>query len=145
MRKLILAAALGVCSLSAAHANQLIFSAEKSGNARSAAIDFVSNGDAVAIEFRIDVPGGENARVNLKSCVEALPKSHAGACSFAKGQIIGIVYSDTNELLPKGVISVGKVSVMSDAPGDLSVAMFNAVNGDGISISTQVQGANTAK
>ncbi|MCB1611862.1 MAG: hypothetical protein KDI60_08925, partial [Xanthomonadales bacterium] len=105
--------------------------------------DYVSNGDAVAFDFKIDVPGGTDAVVNLKSCVAALPKSHAGQCSFAKGQIIGIVYSDSNERLPKGIISIGSVSVQSKAAGDLSVASFTAVNKDGISVESTVTDSAT--
>lgn len=141
MRKLIFLIALGAASVSVAHADQLVFSTDKSGGARVAALDYVSNGDAVAFEFKIDVPGGTAASVNLKSCVASLPKSHAGQCSFANGQIIGIVYSDMNERLPKGVISVGKVSVLSGATGDLSVKYFNAVNADGEAIDSKVEGS----
>lgn len=143
MRKLLILIALGAASVSVAHADQLVFSAEKSGGARVAALDYVSNGDAVAFDFRIDVPGGAEATVDLKSCVVSLPKSHAGQCSFAKGQIIGIVYSDSNERLPKGIISIGKVSVQSAAAGDLSVAHFNAVNIDGMTIESKVTGSST--
>jgi hypothetical protein len=141
MRKLILLIALGAASVSVAQADQLVFSTEKSGGARVAALDYVSNGDAVAFEFKIDVPGGTAASVNLKSCVAALPKSHAGQCAFTNGQIIGIVYSDMNERLPKGVISVGKVSVQSGATGDMSVKYFNAVNVDGMAIDSKVEGS----
>lgn len=140
MRKFIYTIALCAASVSVAHADQLIFSAEKSGGSRVAAIDYVSNGDAVAFQFNIDVPGGTEASVNLKSCVAALPKSHAGQCSFAKGQIIGIVYSDTNEFLPKGVINVGTVSVQSKGAGDLAVASFVAVNRDGAPVESNVAG-----
>ena len=138
MRKLILVIALGAASMSVAHADQLVFSSEKSGGARVAALDYVSNGDAVAFDFKIDVPGGASASVNLKSCVAALPKSHAGQCSFVNGQIIGIVYSDMNERLPKGIISIGQVSVQSKAAGDMSVKYFNAVNADGMAITSTV-------
>jgi hypothetical protein len=143
MRKFICTIALCAASVSVAHADQLIFSADKSGGSRVAAIDYVSNGDAVAFQFNINVPGGTEASVNLKSCVAALPKSHAGQCSFAKGQIIGIVYSDTNELLPKGVINVGTVSVQSKVAGDLAVASFVAVNREGAPIESNVAGSAT--
>lgn len=143
MRKFISIVALCVGSVSVAHADQLVFSAEKSGGSRVAAIDYVSSGDATSFVFKINVPGGADAVVNLKSCVAALPKSHAGQCSFAKGQIIGLVYSDTNENLPKGIISVGSVSVQSKVAGDLSVAEFTAVNKDGISVESTVAGSAT--
>lgn len=143
MRKLISLVALSVASVSVAHADQLVFSAEKAGGARVAALDYVSNGEAVAFEFRIDVPGGAAASVDLKSCVASLPKSHSGQCSFAKGQIIGLVYSDTNALLPKGIISIGKVSIQSKVAGDLSVAMFNAVNAEGVSVESKVASSAT--
>ena len=143
MRKFITIAALSLASVSVAHADQLVFSAEKSGGARVAALDYVSSGDAVGFDFKIDVPGGAGAIVNLKSCVAALPKSHSGQCAFAKGQIIGIVYSDSNEALPKGIISIGSVSVQTKVVGDLSVASFTAVNKDGISVESTVAGSAT--
>lgn len=143
MRNFISIIALCAASVSVAHADQLVFSSEKSGGSRVAAIDYMSNGEAVAFQFNIAVPGGTDASVNLKSCVAALPKTHAGQCSFSKGQIIGIVYSDTNALLPKGIISVGTVSVQSKVAGDLSVASFVAVNREGVSIESNVAGSAT--
>jgi len=50
MRKLLSLIALSVASVSVAHADQLVFSAEKAGGARVAALDYVSNGDAVAFD-----------------------------------------------------------------------------------------------
>lgn len=144
MRKLIFTVAVSIASMSVAHADQLVFSAEKSGNNRIAALDYVSDGDAVSFLFRIDVPGGTAARVNLKSCVASLPKSHAGQCNFSNGQIIGLVYSDTNERLPKGIISVGQISTVSDVAGDLKVAHFEAANGNGEMLEAKVA-ASTAK
>jgi len=143
MRKFIAIAALSFAAVSVAHADQLVFSTEKSGGARAAAIDYVSDGSATSFMFRLDVPGGVNAQVNLKSCVAALPKSHSGQCAFANGQITGLVFSDTNALLPKGIISVGKISVQSAAVGEVSVAHFEAVNVEGVRIESNVTGSAT--
>lgn len=143
MRNFISIIALCAASVSVAHADQLVFSAEKSGGARVAAIDYVSNGTAVAFQFKINVPGASEASINLKSCVAALPKSHAGQCAVVKDGIIGMVFSDTNELLPKGVISVGSISVQSKVAGDLSVASFLAVNHQGEPVEATVVGSAT--
>lgn len=145
MRKILTVVALCVASVSVAHADQLVFSAEKNGGARVAALDYVSNGEAVAFDFKISVPGGADAVVNLKSCVASLPKSHAGQCSFAKGQIIGMVYSDSNTPLPKGILSIGSVSVQTKVAGDLSIASFTAVNKDGLSVESTVAGSAATK
>jgi hypothetical protein len=143
MSKNFIAAVAAVALAGPAAADQLVFSAEKAGGARVAALDYVSEGTATAFEFRINVPGGDAASVDLSRCVSSLPKSHVGQCSFVKGQIIGIVYSDTNELLPKGVLPIGQISVVTKAVGDLSVALFNAVDKAGESISSTVADAAT--
>lgn len=87
-------------------------SAAKAKGGAVYAIDFVSSGEAVALQFNIRLPKGINAsKVDLSRCVADLPKSHTGQCSVAKGHIIGLVFNDTNEPFAPGMVSIGKISI----------------------------------
>jgi hypothetical protein len=118
---------LGVISLafcSLVSANQLLVSNAASSNKSGSMIglDMVSNGDAVAIQFKVFV--GENAKVDLSACVSDVPKGFSGQCSFVKGTVIGIVYNDNNALLPKGAVKIGSIRVSNGS--DAKVTEFLA-------------------
>ncbi len=93
-----------------ASANELIVTSEGGAKGHAAALDFSSDGRASALQMRFAVPGVDKSTVNLSKCVADLPSTHAGQCHFDKGQLIVMVYSDSNALLPKGVLSIGSVS-----------------------------------
>lgn len=138
MRKTILFAALVAVS-GLAQADQLIVTGEKASKGTAIALDYASDGKASGFQFRIAVPGGENAKVDLSRCLKALPKSHAGQCSFAKGMVIGVAYSDNNELLPAGVLTLGTVAVKGAAVGKPQVVQFLAADASGNDIGTSVE------
>lgn len=99
-----------------------------SGNAKgrsSVALDLSTNGEAVGFQFNIKLPEGISAdQVDLKSCVADLPKSHAGQCSVAKGEVIGLVFSDQNAKIPAGLISIGRISFNGNVQKDLVISQF---------------------
>jgi len=113
-----------------AMADQLLVTESAKGASRAVGIDYVSSGSAVAFDFRIAIPGGESARVDLSKCVADLPKSHSGQCSFVKGEVIGVVYNDSNLALPKGALRVGSISINTISPDKASVAHFLAADKD---------------
>ena len=110
-------------------------SAAKGGNANAVALDYDSSGSATGLEFKLTVPKG--ASVDTSKCLAQLPKSHAGVCKYnaEAGVVIGMVFSDTNALLPKGLISIGTVSAQGKGAADaFKVQHFLAadVNGQNI-------------
>lgn len=125
--------------VSVANADELILTQEKKGGSFAIALDYVSDGKSAAFDFRIDIPGGEAAKVDLSKCAVSLPKSHAGACNFAKGQVIGIVYNDTNEPFPAGVHKLGVIYVSTSAEGAAKVARFDAVDARGERLESKVR------
>lgn len=122
--------ALASASL-ACSADELIVTpnVSKAGGAQVYAVDFVTSGNAVALQFNIKLPKGVDARhVDLKSCMADLPKTHTGQCNVAKGHIVGVAYNDTNVPFAAGIVPVGKLYIQSQGKsnrvGDLRVSQF---------------------
>lgn len=113
--KFAIATVLAVSS-AAVVADELVVTTEKSGRANVAGLDYVSSGRATGLEFRLKVPN--DATVDTSKCLAQIPKSHAGVCKFnnVEGYVVGMVFSDTNALLPKGLVSIGSITVTSKAP-----------------------------
>lgn len=126
MSKFLLAAIAGTAlsiASSSVFAEELIVTTGAAKGRSSVALDFSTNGEAVGFQFNIDLPEGvSESQVDLKSCVADLPKTHAGQCSVAKGQIIGLVYSDQNAKLPSGLVSVGRISFGANVNKALKVS-----------------------
>ena len=94
MKNFILAASMLVASSQALAANDsLIVTGEKAKGGTAIAIDYMSSGLATGLQFNIAVPGGDKAKVNLGNCLKSLPATHGAVCNFAKGQVIGMVFS----------------------------------------------------
>ena len=113
MNKIIAASLIALCSASA-FANQFVLTtsdaATKKGG-QSFALDFVSNGDGTTLVVKVAIPDADKAAVDLSGCGRGLPKGFNGQCNVAKGNLIMVVSSDTNALLPKGTLSLGVFSV----------------------------------
>lgn len=120
--KILVAATLTAFALSTAALadDALVVTAEKAAQGTAVGLDYSSSGQATAIEFRLSVGEAKGTNVNLSGCLKDLPSTHAGQCSFAKGAVIGIVYSDTNALLPRGMISLGSIGISSKATPELT-------------------------
>ncbi len=129
MKRTLMVAALLAFS-GAAMADQLLVTESAKGASRAVGLDYVSSGNAVAFDFRIAVPGGESARVDLSKCMADLPKSHVGQCSFVKGMVVGLVYNDSNLPLPKGTLRVGSISINTASADKASVIHFLAADKD---------------
>lgn len=140
---------VALCAAQAAIGNELVITSEKAGRAQAAALDFVSDGSASALQVRFRVPGETKVSVNTAKCTSGLPKTHSGECRFdaAKGVVTVIIYSDTNALLPAGVVSIGTISV-TDASGPLAISELLAFNASAQEIKIGSQGdsgVNVAK
>mgnify|MGYP003405568824 CR=1 FL=1 len=93
--------------------------ASKAQDAQAYAVDFVTSGNAVALQFNIKLPKGVDARqVDLKSCMADLPKTHTGQCNVAKGHIVGVAYNDTNVPFAAGIVPIGKLYIQSRGKGN---------------------------
>jgi hypothetical protein len=115
--RILVAAALALGFLGSARAEQLLVTPSKSGNSYVASLDLVSSGKATGLEFHMTVPGlaSSKAKIDVSRCASELPAGFAGQCSIAKGQVIGLVYSDSNALLPAGVVKIGTISISGAA------------------------------
>ena len=111
--KYLLSASIACCAGSAlaseavVHVNQ----AGKGAN-KVVGIDFQSGGDVSAFQFLITLP--EDAKgVDVSGCLAGLPKSHTGLCQAKDNKVAGVVYSFSNEAVPGGLTSVGKITYKS--------------------------------
>lgn len=139
MKNFILAASMLFASSQAFAANDsLIVTGEKAKGGTAIAIDYMSSGMATGLQFNIAVPGGDKAKVNLGNCLKSLPSTHGAVCNFAKGQVIGMVFSDTNALLPAGMLSLGTIAV-SGAQGHPEIISFVAADAQGNRIPASVE------
>lgn len=140
-------AAVLVCS--AAGANELLLvdgGLSKAGRAFS--LDFRSDGRATAIEARIDVGvSGELAKVNVSKCAGRLPATHTGSCVFNGKEVVILVYSATNALLPAGIIDLGTISVAGGSEGAKSVKVtsFIAAAPDATALPSSIVADSAAK
>ncbi len=130
---------------SATFADELVVTQQEKGGTHAIAIDYVSEGKAAAFEFRIEVPGGATAKVSLEKCMEGLPKSHLGQCTFAKGHIIGLVYNDSNEPFPAGVHKIGRVYVSGAGAGKPVVNHFLAADAKADKLPSVIRDGGAAK
>lgn len=111
MKKLLAISALVLASASAS-ANQFVLTnSEVKGAQQSFALDLVSNGDGTTLVVKVGIPDSEKAVVNLNGCGKGLPKGFNGQCAVAKGNLIVLVTSEVDALLPKGRVSLGIFSV----------------------------------
>ena len=110
--------------------DELFVTSAKAGRGGAVSIDFDNRaGAAVGFEFKIKVP--TDAKVNTSNCLADLPKSHTGVCMFnhIEGYVLGMVFSDSNELLPKGMVPVGRVLIRAGKqPVDVKVEHFLAAD-----------------
>ena len=116
--KALLVAACAIASSSALANDVLMTQANaKAGGSSQLALDFVNSGDASAFEFEIAVPKG--AKVDTAGCLAELPSSHTGACKFNEktGRVIVLVYSNANEVLPDGIVPLGRIAISGPSKG----------------------------
>ncbi len=113
MKKLFAVSAL-VLACASAGANQFVLTngdASAKSSDQTFALDFVSNGDGTTLVVKVGIPDTEKAVVDLKGCGKGLPKGFDGQCNVARGELIVLVTSEVDALLPKGQVSLGVFSV----------------------------------
>jgi hypothetical protein len=96
---------------SAADGGRVLITNGAQKGAAAFSVDVVSDGRAVAVGVIVKIPGLEKAKVDLSSCVAALPKTHQGSCAVKGDELRIGFFSMTNATLPAGVAPVGTVKV----------------------------------
>lgn len=139
MKAIISVLAGSILLASAVSANELIVTTENSASGQAAALDFSSDGNASALQMRFSVANTDKATVDLTKCVSDLPKSHSGECRFEGGKLTVVVYSDSNATFPKGLVSIGTVSISKSA-GPLTMTELLAFDASASKISVKSQG-----
>lgn len=111
----------------------------KSSNSNLVSLDFESTGAAVGLQFKVKVPSG--VKVDTKNCLSDLPKSHAGVCkhNLKDGYVIGMVYSDINQTLPKGIVPIGRIAISGKSANNISVMEFLSVDGNAKNIQSSTK------
>lgn len=108
----LLALALGAASFTV-NAGDLIGTIGKGkGGRTTVALDLVNDdGNASVFEFVVNVGKGAK-NVDVSKCLVGLPSTHVGKCQHNPddGEVIGIAYSPSAAVLPKGIVGLGQVS-----------------------------------
>ena len=107
-------------------AEELILTSQSQKSRQMVAMDMATDGRATGVQFKIALPEGVSAKsVDLSNCLADLPGSHQGNCVVLNDEILGLVYSDSNELLPAGVLSIGHIGFPAGSKkGDVRVTEF---------------------
>ena len=122
MKLSILAGAFVAFTSFGVSADELIVTSDSAKAGGMLALDLATEGKTVGLQAKIALPKGVNAdQVNLKSCLADLPASHKGNCVMLDDQVLVLVYSDTNEALPAGLVSIGRVGFPGAKGGDIAV------------------------
>lgn len=108
---------LAVAGTSSVLAADLIVTHSAGKRGMIASIDLSTEGNASAFEFRLSIPKG--VKTDVSKCVAEVPKSHQAQCVAKEGEIHGMVWSNSNEKLPSGIVSVGTVSFGGAQPAQL--------------------------
>lgn len=142
-KSLFLAMAFGAASFSAS-ADDLIGTVGKGkGGQTTVALDLITSGESSVFEFVVAVPKGA-MKVDTSKCMKSLPATHTGRCEYnaETNEIIGIAYSNSAAVLPKGAMELGTVGfVDSLAKAGDSVIIRNLQVGNkvGTAIPSNIQ------
>lgn len=82
----------------------------KSG-ATALSFDVVSDGNAVAFQFAVDLPGVAEKGIDTSACTSGLPKGWTAFCAVKGTQVRIAAMGGLDSPLPAGVINVGRVGV----------------------------------
>lgn len=107
----VLGAALALAAFaSTASADQLLFTQGISKSGSSVAVDYMSDGNAVGLQFEILVPG--KAQVDLSQFAKDLPKGFVFEHNVVDGKLIMMIANDQSQPLPAGLISLGTIKAI---------------------------------
>lgn len=144
MKKIALMAALVVTSFGVSASELMVTPAIAKNGTSVFSLDYVADGNVVAIQYNFALPKGVTAdQVDLSQCAVDLPAGLEGGCSIAKGQIVGFAINDANVPFPAGVLPIGKISIAKTRATSLQVLNLVASdkNANQVGISSSFMGS----
>jgi len=139
MKKLLLS--IAALASFAASANELIVTANVDRASTTGAIDIMASGDAVGYQANIVV--GEGQQVNLSACSASARDGLQVQCTYAKGQVIVLLYFGDFRVIPAGRLNLGSF-VTNAAVSNVSVKHFYAVDRAGVELNATSRVVNGA-
>lgn len=135
---LALLASFATADAASSRSNNLIVVGDQSKSSTSLySLDFQSDGTATALELRLQVGGNEKTKVDTKACAKSLPKTHSGSCVYNGKELVVLVYSERNALLPQGLLDLGTVRISGYSNNKaVTVTSFIAGSPDGQAVSS---------
>lgn len=115
LKKAAVIAALAVVATAAHTKEQLLVSSGSAKSLSAVAIDMMSTGEATAVQVNAQIDPKYVGSVKF-GCGKGAPASHKVTCTVnPDGRVVIIAFSGSNDLLPKGVVTLGTVSVPAAA------------------------------
>lgn len=135
-------AAAMIVSFGAAQADEILLTSGVAKRGASVSVDYVSDGSASGIELHISLPAGGD--VDTSRFATNLPKDFTLHKNVVNGKLIALVVSDTNALLPAGVISLG-VLTSKNGNGAFSLEQVAAADPVGKSVAVKTTATDASK
>lgn len=129
-------AAVSFCAVASAENEVVVTGASAKSGGTALSLDVVSDGNAVAFNFAVDLPGTSEKSVDLSACTSGLPKGWNAVCSMKGSQVRVAALGDLASPLPKGVVSVGQIRV-NGLKGAASMSEVEFSDAGGSAISTK--------
>lgn len=110
-KSIVMGLALALASVAgSASAEQLLFTKGTAKSGSSVAVDYMSDGRAVGLQFEILVPA--KARIDLSNFAKELPKGFVFDHNLVDGKLIMMIANDQSRPLPAGMISFGTIKAI---------------------------------
>lgn len=136
--KKVVASAAMVAAFGSVQADEVLLTSVDAKRGSTVSIDYVSEKEASGIELHIKLPAG--GEVDTSRFATNLPKGFALHSNVVDGKFIALIVSDTNALLPAGVIPLG---VLSSKNGSGSFALEQVMAADPIGKTVAVKATST--
>jgi hypothetical protein len=129
-------------SFGVAHADEILLTSGVAKRGASVSVDYVSDGTAAGIELHLKLPAGGD--VDTSRFATNLPKDFVLHSNVVDGKLIALVVSDTNALLPTGIISLGVVT-SKNGSGSFSLEQVAAADPVGKSVAVKTTATDASK
>jgi hypothetical protein len=140
LAKVIAVATVLAFSASAGAAELLVTQGDanaKSGQ-RLVSVDLATDGEVSGFNFLLKTGAIKPGSIDLRACVESLPKSFSGECRQGAEGVYFFAMASARESLPAGVIAVGKLGLPAGVE-ILSVEELAMGDVDGNTLNVQSQ------
>ena len=106
-------------------ADEVVLTSSNSKNGTATAIDFSTDGSAAGVQINLALPANAQKGVDL-SRLKVSVGDFQLASAVNGNEVVILVFSPSNATLPKGVISLGNLSVLGGAVSVKAVVAANA-------------------